>query len=165
MQMDAGLDTGPVIAQRSIPIDASDDFGTLHAGLAELGARMMAEVIEALERGSATRTPQPAHGATYARKIDRPAPGAATRLSGEPVKIWAGTVSETESFPLPVRPGQILEAGPKGILVACGQGSLLVTELQRAGGRRLTVAEFLRGRPIAPGTFAGSALTGQASDR
>jgi len=168
MQMDAGLDTGPVIRSEAIPVRDLDDAQTLHDRLAELGARLAVRVLEDLESGKVEARPQPAQGATYAAKIDRaearidwtrPAneiwgkvrafsafPGAAARLGNLELKIWRA-VPETDSGP----PGTVLAAGPDGIRVACGEGSLSIRTLQRAGGRRLSPAEFLRGRPVAAG--------------
>ena len=128
-------------------------------------------IVAALEEASAGRAravPQPASGATHARKIDkresaidwrrpaveiertvralRPTPGAATRLRGEPLKIWRAGVRATQGAT-----GTVLAADEKGVLIACGEQALLVTELQRAGGKRLAAADFLRGCEIAPG--------------
>jgi methionyl-tRNA formyltransferase len=166
MQMDAGLDTGPVLAQRAIPIEDEDDAGTLHDKLAELGASMIVEALAELQSNRLRAVPQPPEGVSYARKIDkaetrldwsrpaveleravrafRPAPGAATTLDGEPIKIWRARVVNA-----PGSPGVPLQQGPE-LLVGCGIGSLAIDELQRTGGRRLGVREFLRGRPLAP---------------
>lgn len=171
MGMEAGLDTGPMYAKRAIPIDASDDAGSLHDGLAELGARMLVEVLEDIASGRAHAEPQPEDGVAYAHKIEktdlqldwnraaeqlaravrayRPAPGAATKLAGMPVKIWAARAEAGSGTP-----GTILRADAKGIAIACGRDHLVVTELQRAGGRRLSAADFLRGCPLAAGDSA-----------
>jgi methionyl-tRNA formyltransferase len=165
MQMDAGLDTGPVLQQKSIPITDEDDAGTLHARLAELGAAMIVESLDELAEGRARRAPQPASGATYARKIGkqetrldwsrpaveleravrafRPTPGAMSTLAGEPIKIWRSQVVK-----------QRLAPGTLGdhLIVGCGEDALRVMELQRAGGKRLNAEQFLRGRTLAPGT-------------
>ncbi|HEX5094017.1 MAG TPA: methionyl-tRNA formyltransferase [Burkholderiales bacterium] len=162
MRMDAGLDTGPMLVQSSIEIAADDDAGTLHDRLAELGARMIVESLPAIASGQLRPSPQPADGVTYARKIAkpdlaldwrrsateiertiralRPAPGATARMRGESVKVWRADVSDASG-----EVGQVLAADDRGILVACGEGALRITELQRAGGRRLVAAEFLRG--------------------
>ncbi len=167
MQMDAGLDTGPVLAQRAIPIDEEDDAGTLHEKLAELGASMIVEALPELEAGRLRPVPQPSEGVTYARKIDksetrldwarpageleravrafRPSPGAFTTLEGEPLKIWRARVAD-----IPGSAGMLAQRGDR-LLVGCGAGSLYIEELQRAGGKRLSVSEFLRGRPLAAG--------------
>jgi len=168
MRMDAGLDTGPILAQERITISAEDDAQSLHAKLAALGARMIVAALEEVGAGRARAVPQPAQGATYARKIEkreteidwrqsaaeieravralRPSPGAAARLRGEPIKIWRAGVRVGNGVA-----GTVLAVGREGVLVACGAGALLATELQRAGGKRLAAADFLRGCAIAPG--------------
>jgi methionyl-tRNA formyltransferase len=170
MQMEAGLDTGPVLAQHRLPIAPDDDFRSLHDKLAALGGRA---IVEALA-GVARPTPQPEAGATYARKLGRedeeidwstscaeierklralrPAPGARTVLKGQPLKIWQARCSARGGAP-----GTVLEAGAAGILIGCGVGSLHVSELQRAGGKRLSAAEFLRGIPLSEGDRLGAA--------
>ena len=167
MQMDAGLDTGPVLAQHRIGIAEDEDAGTLHDKLAALGAEAIVAALADLEAGRARAIPQPESGVTYAPKIDkretrldwsrpaleleravrafRPVPGAITMLDGEVVKIWKATVVAASGAP-----GAILEAGEK-MLVACGEQALAIAELQRAGGRRLSAQEFLRGHPLARG--------------
>ncbi len=171
MQMDAGLDTGPVLSQHRLPIEPDDDFESLHDKLAALGARAIVDALSAEPRPAPQ--PQPQQGATYARKIGReeeqidwsascadierklralrPAPGARTLLRGQPLKIWRARCSSREG-----EPGTVLEAGEGGILVGCGSGSLQVSELQRAGGKRLSAAEFLRGTPLTKGDSLGA---------
>ena len=168
MQMDAGLDTGPVFAQRRLPIEADDDAGTLHDKLAELGAEALVEVLPSIANGTARPTPQAADGATYARKVEkpetqlrwerpaaeleravrafRPSPGAQAQLADQPTKIWRAHVAQGDGAP-----GTVLESA-QVLLVACGRDALAITELQPAGGRRMSVGEFLRGRRVAPGT-------------
>ena len=170
MQMDAGLDTGPVLSQHRLPIAPDDDFATLHDRLAALGARA---IVEALASDAHAR-PQPQAGATYARKIGkeeeeidwsascaeierklralRPAPGARTWLKGQPLKLWRARCSARNGAA-----GAVLEAGGEGVLIGCGEGSLEVSELQRAGGKRLSAAEFLRGMPLKKGDVLGAA--------
>ena len=168
IRMDAGLDTGPVLAQRTLAITARDDAQTLQDKLAALGCEMIVGVLDELVAGQARPVPQPAEGATYAariRKSDamldwsqpasaleravrafRPSPGACSWLRGEVLKIWASRLAEGRG-----EPGTVLAAGPGGVRIACGQDALEVTELQRPGGRRLPAGEFLRGTVIAPG--------------
>lgn len=172
MQMDAGLDTGALLEQRAVPIGPEDDAGTLHDKLAALGADMMVQTLDRLETGALTPRPQPRDGVTYAAKLSkadsvlawskpapeleravrafRPTPGASTLLDGQPLKIWAAH-AVAQAAP----PGVAARADEAGILVGCGEGSLLILELQRAGGRRLRAGEFLRGHAIAPGTRLG----------
>ena len=172
MRMDAGLDTGPVFRRESIPIEPDDDAGTLHDRLAALGARMIVQTLQDMLEGRPQAIAQPEEGVTYARKIDkneatldwtrpaaeleravrafRPVPGAATRLAGENIKVWRARVLAARGAA-----GEALAAGDDGIVVACGEQALQITELQRQGGRRLPAGEFLRGRPIAPGARFG----------
>ncbi|HEX6265509.1 MAG TPA: methionyl-tRNA formyltransferase [Burkholderiales bacterium] len=164
MQMDAGLDTGPVLAQCAVAIAPDEDAGTLHDKLAALGAEMIVAALEDIAAGRASAAPQPQAGVTYARKIDkregaldwtRPAaeleravrafhPASAT-LDGEPIKIWRSRVVDGHGAP-----GALLSE--KDLVIACGDGALAITELQRAGGKRLAAADFLRGRPLGPGS-------------
>jgi methionyl-tRNA formyltransferase len=168
MQMDRGLDTGPVLAAEAIPIAADDTGASLHDKLAELGARLIVTVLAQLERGPLSAQAQPAEGASYAAKITKaeaeidwsaaaavierkvrafnPLPGASATVKGAGLKIWRACVS-----PAGGTPGTILEAGAGGIVVACGAHALRVLELQRAGGKRLAAAQFLAGFPLAAG--------------
>jgi methionyl-tRNA formyltransferase len=167
MRMDAGLDTGPVFAQRRLPIGAEDDFGTLHDRLAALGADALIELLADLAAGRAQAQPQAQNGATYARKIEksetwlrwdkpaaeleravrafRPAPGALARLDGEALKIWRARIVPGNAVP-----GTVLES-ERALHVACATEALCIEELQAAGSRRMSVKEFLRGRRIARG--------------
>ncbi|MFN3860826.1 MAG: methionyl-tRNA formyltransferase [Roseateles sp.] len=162
MQMDAGLDTGDMLLVGREPIVATDTTATLHDRLATLGGRL---IVEALRAEALMRTPQPAEGVTYAHKIDKaesaiawtqpaavierrlrafdPFPGGVASLGGEAVKIWRAELAEGQG-----RPGEVIAPGP---VVACGQGALRLTELQRAGGKRVSAAAFLQARPIAVG--------------
>jgi methionyl-tRNA formyltransferase len=163
MQMDAGLDTGPVIAQRKIAIGAQDDAGSLEERLAELGAAMIVETLAQVAAGRAQAVAQAQTGVTNAPKITkkdtlldwrrtateleravrafRPAPGALTALEGEPIKIWRARVVEAQMPPGTLTPH---------LVVGCGKDALEVLELQRAGGKRLHAMDFLRGRALPP---------------
>ena len=167
MQMDAGLDTGPVLSRHPLPIAADDDAGSLHDKLAVLGAEAIVSALASVEAGRAHAVAQPVTGVTYAAKIDkretrldwtqpalsleravrafRPAPGAYAVLDGEPVKIWRARVVDGEGAP-----GSALEVQEE-LVIACAQQALAVAELQRAGGRRLGAREFLRGHRLSPG--------------
>ena len=171
MQMDAGLDTGDMLLVERVPIAATETTGTLHDKLAALGARMIVEALELAACGGLRRTPQPQEGVSYAHKIEKaeaaidwsqpagaierrvrafdPFPGAAARIGGETVKVWrAGALPGRGS----VEAGTVVAVDERGIGVACGDGSRLeITELQRAGGKRLPAADFLRGFPLQPG--------------
>ena len=168
MQMDAGLDTGPVLMQEKLSILEDDTMGTLHDRLAELGAKLMAQALDELEAGVVKAIPQSAEGVTYAAKLDRrearvdwregavtvnrqvralnPSPGADARVRGMELKIWRCATAAGQGYP-----GEILNVGQRGLCVACGEGALLITELQRSGGKRMAVAEFLRGFPLSAG--------------
>ncbi len=169
MQMEAGLDTGPVLAEARTPIGAGDTAGTLHDRLAAMGAELMVETLAALEAGAVRPTPQPAEGVTYAAKIDKaearidwtrpaaeldrhirglsPAPGAWTELAGERVRVL---MSRAEAGQGP--PGTVLD---DALLVACGQAALRLTRLQRAGRAAADAADLLRGFPVPAGTRLG----------
>ena len=173
MQMDRGLDTGPMLAQQSVAIEADDDAGTLHDKLAALGAEMIVRTLDALARRELAAKPQPEAGVSYAHKLDkrdtqldwtrpahalaclvralRPAPGARTLLAGEPVKI-----REVQEVDGRGEPGRVIAVGESGIVVACGVGALAIRRLQRAGGKPLDTAEFLRGRSIGIGDTLGT---------
>ena len=168
MQMDRGLDTGPILAAESIAIEADDTSASLHANLAELGARLIVATLARLELGPLQAEAQTDAHATYAAKISKadaeidwretateierkvrafdPQPGASTTMRSMGLKIWGARVVEAEGAP-----GTILETSPAGIVVACGAGALRVQELQRAGGKRLTTAQFLAGFPLTAG--------------
>ena len=167
MQMDSGLDTGPVLSRHPAPIDADEDAGSLHDKLAALGAAAIVAALAELEAGRARAMPQPASGITYAAKIEkadtridwrqpastleravrafRPAPGAFAMLDNEAVKIWRARVVERSG-----EPGAVQQASDE-LIIACGEGALAVAELQRAGGRRLSAQEFLRGHRLPAG--------------
>jgi methionyl-tRNA formyltransferase len=170
MQMDAGLDTGDMLLVEKESIRPDDSTATLHDRLAALGGRLIVEALElAACGGLASRTVQSAEGVTYAHKIDKaeaaidwradaavierrlrafdPFPGATGVLHGETIKCWRGAVGTGAG-----RAGEVLSAGDGAIEVACGAGSLRLTELQRPGGKRLAAREFLAGHPVAPGT-------------
>lgn len=168
MQMDAGLDTGAMLAQSKTPISENDSALSLHDKLASLGAQLIVRVLSEYENGDLIGTPQPAVGVTYAGKIakgeacldwrksslelDRrvrafnPFPGAHTTIDDAKVKVW-------HAYPIEGRgePGEVLSSTDNGIVVACGDGALILLELQRAGARRLGVRDFLRGHPLQRG--------------
>lgn len=168
MQMDSGLDTGPMLLQRAIAIEPADDAGSLHDKLAALGAEMIVEVLAALRRGPLQATPQPAAGVSYAHKLRkedavldwsksaqalarqvralRPAPGAVSALGADVLKIWDAEPVDGTGLP-----GQVIAAGDAAITVACGSKALAIRRLQRAGGKPLDADAFLRGRPVAVG--------------
>jgi methionyl-tRNA formyltransferase len=171
MQMDAGLDTGDMLLAERIPIAADDTTATLHDKLAALGARLIVEALELAACGGLRPVPQPGEGVSYAHKIEKaeaaidwtqpadaierrirafdPFPGASAQVRGETVKVWrARALMQGRGS---VAPGTIVAVDADGIGVACGQGRLEITELQRPGGKRLAAADFLRGFPLEPG--------------
>jgi methionyl-tRNA formyltransferase len=178
MRMERGLDTGPVISRHPLPILPRDTAGSLHDKLAEIGAQAIVGTLRALERGEPLdATAQDDAMATYAPKLDRaeaeidwtatalaidrrvrafdPVPGAQTVLESNAVKIWC-------AHPVPGQfgaPGTIAGIEARGILIACGDGGLLVSELQRAGGRRVDARAFLAGHPVRIGSRLGASAS------
>jgi methionyl-tRNA formyltransferase len=177
MKMDAGLDTGGILAQRRTPIRPADNSVTLHDRLARLGAELLAQTIPDYVAGKIQPMPQPAEGTNHAPKIKKedgridwnqpaqtilnrlraftPWPGAFTFLKMESkqrlIKIWKVEVIEAACLaevPGDGRPGEILSAGKDGIIVSCGRNALRILELQREGGRRMSAVEFLAGNPL-----------------
>jgi methionyl-tRNA formyltransferase len=168
MQMDAGLDTGPVLLRESIPILDEDTAGSLHDRLAHLGGRLVVQALDALEAGRLKSVPQDSEFATYAPKLEarelsvdwresalatcrrvralNPSPGASASLRDVKLKIWRCTTAPGQGAP-----GEVLEADASGLRVACGEGVLSISELQRSGGTRLPCADFLRGFHISTG--------------
>ena len=165
MQMDQGLDTGPMLSATAVPITSSDTTGSLHDRLAALGGSMIVEALHALACGVLPATPQPDDGVTYAAKIRKeealldltqpatvlarkihafnPAPGASAIIAGSAIKVWRAEAVERHAQ---ASAGQILSANVEsGLVVACGVDALRLTELQKPGGKRLAAAEFLQG--------------------
>ncbi len=174
MRMDEGLDTGPVLLQRRCPIGPEDTAGSLHDRLAALGREALLEALEGVEAGALRAQPQDERLATYAPKLARhearlhwregarelerrvrafdPWPGAFTLWEGEALKVWrARALPEHEAMP----PGTVVASGPEGVDVATGEGLLRILELQRPGGRRMPVGQFLNARPLRPGSVLG----------
>ncbi len=172
MQMEAGLDTGPVLATARCQIAADDTGGSLQDKLAALGPPLLLEVLAKLARGPLPALPQDDRLATYAAKIDKaeaatdwredavvidrqvrafnPVPVAHASLAGIALRIWAG---EPCAGTAPAAPGTLLSADRSGILVACGTGAYRIRELQLVGRKRLSAAEVLNSRAdlFAPG--------------
>ncbi|AZP12187.1 methionyl-tRNA formyltransferase [Undibacterium parvum] len=177
MQMELGLDTGPMLAIENIAIADDDSTGSLHDKLAALGGSMIVKALRQLEQGTLPATVQPELGVTYAAKISKeeaaldfslsalaldrkirafnPFPGAHAVLDGTIVKIWraeqvTGVVDQSST----AVSGQVLAANAQdGVLLACDSGAsvLRLLELQKPGGKRLPAAEFLKGFAITPG--------------
>ena len=165
MQMEAGLDTGPVVLERAVPIQATDTTASLFAKLTTLGAACIVEALGKL--GTFTPTPQADVSVTYARKIEKseahidwsqsaivlerrirafdPFPGCETNMNGERLKVWGAAVCEN---PMNSPAGVVSAVQRDAIIVACGEQALRITSVQRAGGRRISTAELLQSFPI-----------------
>jgi methionyl-tRNA formyltransferase len=167
MQMEAGLDTGPVMLQRRTPIGRDDTGGSLHDRLSRLGADALAEGLRRTLAGETLpATPQPEAGVTYAHKLDKaeakldfsrpaialeqqvrafdPWPVAEGEIAGETLRVWAAqAIAQDHQAP----PGAVLGAGRQGIDLACGTGVLRITAVQRAGGKRIGAVDYLNARP------------------
>ncbi len=173
MQMDAGLDTGDMLLRETIPI-GDDTTARLHDRLAAMGGRLIVEALKQADAGTLHAEPQPAEGVTYAHKVEKseaqvawssdaaaivrrirafdPFPGASSTLEGETVKLWA---AEARNTPVNEPPGTVLAVSSMGITVAANDSVVVISELQRAGGKRLAVADFLRGFDVKPGQVFG----------
>jgi methionyl-tRNA formyltransferase len=172
MQMDAGLDTGGIVDQWRIPIGPAETAGTLTARLALVGAHAVIAALTRLrDEDTLPVRDQPTLGISYAPKIAKsegaidwrnpavaiarrvrafdPAPGAASALDGESIKVWSAQSETAGDSRAP--PGRVISADATGIVVACGEGALRVTTLQPAGGRRMDAASFINGRRLKPG--------------
>jgi methionyl-tRNA formyltransferase len=176
MQMDAGLDTGDMLLTERLAIEARDTTASLHDKLAPLGGRLIVDALHDAGQGRLQPVPQPDEGVTYAHKIDKaeafldwsqaaavlerkirafdPFPGASAMVGGEPLKLWGARIDEARG-PSIAAPGTVLAVDASGVAVATGDGVLRLTQLQRAGGKRLAVADFLRGFGLAPGMVFG----------
>lgn len=172
MQMDAGLDTGDMLSVHHTPITDGDTTASLHDKLAAQGAAAIVAALADLPLLQKNRQVQPEAGVTYADKLKKeeslidwhkpaqeldqmirafnPFPSAQTLLDGQALKIWQAGIGE-ENGPA----GTVLAADKDGLLVACGRGSLRITELQKAGSKRVAAAAFLAGNPVATGTQLG----------
>ncbi len=171
MQMEAGLDTGPVLLSETVPIGDDETYQSLHDRLMGVGADLLPRALAALERGGLEPRPQAEDGITYARKItaedaaidwtrpageiDRqirglsPFPGAYTTLDGQRLKLLGSRPGET----VDAAPGTVTEAGPGGVAIAAADGrTVVVTRLQRAGKAAQNAEEFLRGMELVAGT-------------
>lgn len=172
MKMDAGLDTGDILTQQTTPIQPEDNSQTLHDRLATIGADLLVAIVRDHVAGKITARPQPAEGASYARKISKedgrldwtqparvlwnraraftPWPGVFTHLPAQPhpllLKIWQVEITEASG-----QPGTILQADKSGIVVACGEQSLRLLQLQPEGRRRMSAQEFLAGHQFKSG--------------
>ncbi|MBB1125413.1 methionyl-tRNA formyltransferase [Thiospirillum jenense] len=175
MQMDAGLDTGPLLARQVVEIPPDATAGSLHDQLAAVSADLLIRHLPAVLAGQCVATPQPAAGALYAKKLTKaeaqldwqqpaavldrhiralnPWPVAQTRLGGDTLRIWAAQplpapAADAATNAVTPSPGQVIATSAAGITVATGDGHLLITQLQPPGKRVLTAAEFLNARNL-----------------
>ena len=170
MQMDAGLDTGAVVSTHHYAIKNTDTATDVHDALAVLGAHAIVADLQQLQQtGGLNATPQPPAGITYAQKLSKeeakidwnesaliierkirafnPVPGAWVEYQNQPLKIW-----RAEAVAQSGRAGEVLAISSDGLIVACGEGALNITELQPAGSKRMPVSAFAAGRHIEKGT-------------
>lgn len=171
MQMDEGLDTGPMLLKEDLCLAAEETTASLHDRLAAMGARLIVEALELAACGGLHPVPQPAEGVTYAHKIDKaespldwtqpatvlarrirafdPFPGATCRHGDEVIKVWKATVVQGDANGAP--PGSVLAISAAGVDVACGEGVLRVQQMQRPGGRRLSASAVAQSLTVVPG--------------
>jgi methionyl-tRNA formyltransferase len=171
MQMDVGLDTGDMLSVHPLPIAADDSAASLHDKLAALGAEAIVSTLAALDACPAVK--QPEAGVTYAAKLTKeearvdwqlpaadiarairaynPAPGAHTLLAGEALKLWHAHAIDGQA-----PAGQVVRADAEGVVVGCGHGLVVLTQLQAAGGKRLAARDFIAGRPALAGAVLGA---------
>ncbi|MFC3874330.1 methionyl-tRNA formyltransferase [Neisseria musculi] len=169
MQMDAGLDTGNVVSAHRYTIKTADTAQNMHDALAEIGAQAIVSDLQRLQQeGRLKSIPQPESGVTYAQKLSKeearivwgepaavverkirafnPVPGAWTEYQGKPLKIWRAEIVAQSG-----EAGEVLHCGSDGLIVACGEQAVNITELQPAGSRRMSIAAFAAGNRIAAG--------------
>lgn len=171
MQMDIGLDTGDVVSEHRYTIAPTDTANEVHDALMAIGAQAIVADLQRLQNeGRLNSTPQPEDGVTYAQKLSKeearinwqepadiiackirafnPVPVAWVEYEGKPMKIWA---AEALPHTANAQAGEVLRCGSDGMMVACGQGALKITELQPAGSKRMSIAAFAAGRTIEAG--------------
>ena len=176
MQMDAGLDSGPILASASCPINPADTAGILHDRLAQLGAELLAQHLEAILAGHVLPEPQDESQVTYAAKLDKheaeldwtqaaavlqrqvnafnPWPVAQTTFQGQTLRIWqARAIAHGDGA---ASPGCVIAHGKEGVDVACGQDALRLLEIQLPGGRRIAAGDFANARSLNQLCFASA---------
>jgi methionyl-tRNA formyltransferase len=176
MQMDAGLDTGALLALAATPIHAHDTAASLHDRLAEIGAPLLVSTLARLVRGEITPQMQDPAQATYASKLKKdearidwnadagliarrirafnPWPVAHTTIEGQALRLWHASMLDADAATRPA--GTLLGADARGVQVQCGRGVVCLTQLQSEGGKVLDAQAFLNGRPLPPGTCLGT---------
>ncbi len=173
MKMDAGMDTGPMLLKRAIPIGEDETFGQLADRMSELGAKLLEEALEKLKKGELKEEAQPEGGITYAPPIKKeqyhinwnqsarrihgtirafdPKPGAYTLFGEQRIRLYSPQVLNDEAPE--TKPGTVLEASAQGLKVACGNGVIGIRQVQWPGKKRLDIEAFLRGRRIPAGSI------------
>ena len=176
MRMEAGLDTGPMLARRELAIGHRETAGMLRDRLACAGGELIVETLDAVANGCAREEEQPPLGVTYAKKIDKaealiewrggaasisrqvrafnPWPVAETRLDGAQLRVWDAEPAPGAA-PAAATPGTVIAATNDGVDVACGDGALRILRLQLAGRKPLPAREFIKARRLAGARFAG----------
>jgi methionyl-tRNA formyltransferase len=172
MEMEEGLDTGPMLLTETVAIGPHDTTGIVHDKLAALGGRMIVDALHKMKHGQLEAVVQPEQGVNYAAKISKeeaaldfsqsaveldrkirafnPFPGAHGTVNGVVVKLWAAELADGQGAP-----GQVLSADAQhGIVVACGTGALRLTTLQKPGGKRLPALDFIKGFALEGQAFA-----------
>lgn len=174
MKMDAGMDTGDIVAIRETPIEATDTAATIHDRLGEIGAELLVEVLPKFATGKIELQPQDESASTHARKITKkdalldwsrtnvqlwnqiraftPWPGTSCVWPGEDGDQKLKVVAAEPVDGPNVSPGQVMKADREGLIVTCGDGCLRILELQKEGGKRLAARDFLAGNKLTPGT-------------
>jgi methionyl-tRNA formyltransferase len=174
MQMDAGLDTGDMLLTEREPIAFDDTTGLLHDRLAALGARLVVQALADAAAGALTPVKQPEAGVSYAHKIAKseaaiawtlpadvierrvrafdPFPGATFQAHGETIKLWRAQAGRLD---VAAAPGTVIAVDGQQLVVACGDGALALLDVQRPGGKRVAVAQWLQGQPLARGSVLG----------
>ena len=187
MQMDQGLDTGAILLKRALPIELHDTTATLHDKLAYLGGKCIVEALTLLDQGKLILNPQNEANACYAAKIQKteaeidwtrdaayidrmirtfdPHPGAFTHLDGNTIKLWQTRIISHTNHNNAHQAGEIITADPDGIVVACGRDALSISTLQKAGGKKLTAAQFLTGHPLQPREIFHKAAQDQSTSK
>lgn len=170
MRMVQKLDAGPIILQLLAPVNDDETYGELALRLSELGATALIAALALIELGKVREEPQDDTEASYAPKVDRkltrvdwsrdalavsrsiraydPRPGAYTTLGGQEVKLFGARFAPSTHS---AAPGQVLSVGDDGLVVACAEGAVRLAQVQPAGKRRISAAEWLRGRGVAAG--------------
>ncbi len=179
MEMDEGMDTGPILLMEGLKIGENETFGELHDRMAALGARLLIEALHGILTGELQPREQPKEGISYAPPIRKeeleidwgqsaqvihrqirafdPVPGAYTTYGDERVRLFTPRLVHGQEIEGPFVPGEIIDVSNKGLTIWTGSGAILVKEVQWPGKRRMAVEAFIRGNPIPKGSVFGKA--------